>query len=150
MLEKKAVLAGEESGGFAFNGAIGERDGILSGLKILEFLSKTEYTIPKILKKLKNISGEFYYTRKDIQLKNSTKTNQEIVKNLINDNISQLGDIDILQINSMDGYKFILKNDNWAAIRFSGTEPLIRLYCEARTNKLARKIISDMESKLNF
>tara|TARA_B100001750_G_C15519906_1_gene610690 strand:- start:3968 stop:5389 length:1422 start_codon:yes stop_codon:yes gene_type:complete len=150
MLEKKAVLAGEESGGFAFNGAIGERDGILSGLKILEFLSKTEYTIPKILKKLKNISGEFYYTREDIQLKNSTKTNQEIVKNLINDNISQLGGIDILQINSMDGYKFILKNDNWAAIRFSGTEPLIRLYCEARTNKLARKIISDMESKLNF
>ena len=50
----------------------------------------------------------------------------------------------------MDGYKFILKNDNWAAIRFSGTEPLIRLYCEARTNKLARKIISDKsKSKLS-
>ena len=80
----------------------------------------------------------------------SFKLLPEIVKNLINDNISQLGGIDILQINSMDGYKFILKNDNWAAIRFSGTEPLIRLYCEARTNKLARKIISDMESKLNF
>ena len=150
MLEKKAVLAGEESGGFAFNEAIGERDGILSGLKILEFLAKTEYTIPQILKKLKNICGEFYYEREDIYLKNKSMINQEIAKNLVNKNISQLGGIDILQINSMDGHKFILENDNWAAIRFSGTEPLIRLYCEARTHKLARKIISDMESKLNF
>ena len=150
MLEKKAILAGEESGGFAFHDAIGERDGLLSGLKILEFLSKTDYTIPQILQKLKKISGEFYYEIKNISLKQGSHSNEEIIKNLAGKNISQLGGINILQTNTMDGYKFLLENDNWSAIRFSGTEPLIRLYCEARTYKLARKIISDMESKLNL
>jgi len=150
MLEKKAILAGEESGGFAFHDAIGERDGILSGLKILEFLSKTGYTIPQILEKLKIKTGEFHYERKDIPLKHGSYPNEEIIKNLVSKTLSQLSGINILQTNTMDGYKFLLENDDWAAIRFSGTEPLIRLYCEARTYKLAREIISDMESHLNL
>ena len=150
MTEKKAILAGEESGGFAFNDALGERDGILTGLKILEFLSKTKYTIPKILEKLQSITGEFIYSRQDIILNGRKNDYEKIVEKLTDHKISTLGGLKITNSNSIDGYKFILENQNWAAIRFSGTEPLIRLYSEARNLKLARKIISDMQSKLNI
>lgn len=128
MVELNALMAGEESGGFAFRGHVPERDGILSGLYVLEYMAKSGKPLSDLLEDLFRLVGPHFYHRRDIEF-NSTE--EDRIRNLLNDpNLSHLGEFAVLASDSIDGRRLHFE-DGWLGVRFSGTEPLLRVYSEA-------------------
>ena len=121
-------MGGEESGGFAFRGHIPERDGILSGLYFLEYMARTGEKPTRLLQRLTDKVGPHYYNRRDIAFQISDR---DRILNLINNpELDTIAGIPILDNDTIDGKRFHIK-EGWLAVRFSGTEPLLRLYAEA-------------------
>lgn len=142
MLEKDALIGGEESGGYGYRGHIPERDGILSSLLFLDFMIKLEMSPAKLIKYLHNKVGEHYYMREDIKIGSPTKYNS--AKDLIlNSNIRNIGKFKVLSANRTDGLKLNL-SEGWLAIRLSGTEPLLRVYAESNSASTTRYIVQTM------
>lgn len=134
MIKNKNAIGGEESGGFGYSYYLPERDGIFSGLLMLEFLAKEKRTFRQILKAVDREYGKLRYGRIDVhfkqhQRKEIERSVFEFEKKLIYNNKK------IIDINKKDGTKFILSSDEWILFRFSGTEPLLRIYCEAGTKR---------------
>ena len=126
--EVDAIMGGEESGGFAFRGHIPERDGILSGLYFLEYMATTGEKPTRLLQRLTDKVGPHYYNRRDIAFQISDR---DRILNLINNpELDTIAGIPILDNDTIDGKRFHIK-EGWLAVRFSGTEPLLRLYAEA-------------------
>ena len=138
MTEVDALMGGEESGGFAFRGHIPERDGILSGLYILEYMATTGDSPTQLLQRLLNMVGPHSYHRRDIGFQASDR--ESILQNLNNPNLSEIAGIPILDSDSIDGKRFHI-DDGWLAVRFSGTEPLLRIYAEAATPELVTQLL---------
>ncbi len=130
MLEVNAMLGGEESGGYAFRGHVPERDGILAGLYLLDFMVQTGKRPTELLRMLfEEVGAEFYYKRIDVPLLNNI-VKEEARKRLDEANPKALAGLRVVEKVTIDGYKFSLEDRGWLLVRFSGTEPLIRVYCE--------------------
>ena len=128
MDELDALMAGEESGGFAFRGHVPERDGILSGLYVLEYMARSGRTVSELLANLFSLVGPHYYHRRDIEFRASDRPR---IADLVNNpRLERLGDFPVTSTDSIDGRR-LLFDDGWLGIRFSGTEPLLRIYSEA-------------------
>ncbi len=140
MLETDAMIGGEESGGFAFKGNVPERDGILAGLYFLDMMVNMKKSPSQLLKLLFEKVGAHYYDRIDTQFKGD-KT--EKINNILNANPKEIGGFKVLGLNSLDGYKFDLDDGGWLLIRFSGTEPIIRVYCETTVKERIPDILAD-------
>ena len=125
---RNALMAGEESGGFAFRGHVPERDGILSGLLLLEYMAATGRTPSQLLEQLFEEVGPHYYHRRDLEFHPAERGRiQELVNR---PDIVNLGPFEVVDADAIDGRRFHFE-DGWLAIRFSGTEPLLRIYAEA-------------------
>jgi phosphomannomutase len=131
MLETNAMIGGEESGGYAFRGHVPERDGILANLYFLDFMVRTKLKPSQLLRKLFEKVGEHYYGRIDKVVEPQQK--EEMLAKLQSTAPRQLAGIDVVQTITTDGFKFMLRDGSWVLIRFSGTEPLIRYYVEAKS-----------------
>ena len=127
MLETDALIGGEESGGYAFRGNVPERDGILAGLYMLDLMVKTELKPSQLLQKVFSIVGPHYYDRIDTRFSGDHEARKKMV---LAANPVSIGGLKVKGLNSTDGYKFLLEDGGWLLIRFSGTEPIIRVYCE--------------------
>jgi phosphomannomutase len=128
MDELNAMMAGEESGGFAFRGHVPERDGILSGLYVLECMAKSGKTMRQLLGELFERVGPHFYHRRDIEFESDDR---ERIRLLVNDSeLKRLGAFPVVSTDSIDGRRLRF-DDGWLAVRFSGTEPLLRIYAEA-------------------
>ena len=128
MDELNALMAGEESGGFAFRGHVPERDGILSGLFVLECMARSGKTVSELLSDLFEKVGPHYYNRRDIEF---DAPDRERINRLVNDpSLSRLGEYLVESSDSIDGRRLHF-HDGWLGVRFSGTEPLLRIYAEA-------------------
>ena len=145
MSEVNALIAGEESGGFAFQGHIPERDGILSGLYILEYMARTGRTPSQLLDNLFEKVGEYCYHRRDINFDDRDRANIEDRLSTIE--LTDLGGGPIISSDSIDGKRLIF-NDGWLASRFSGTEPLLRIYCESSTEEKVNQLLDAAQSYL--
>jgi len=131
MIKKNALIGGEESGGYGFRGHIPERDGILAGLYFLDFMLKTGKTPSELLLYLFSKVGPHHYQRIDIEFPEPEREN--IIRH-VKDNLPQSLDGDrVAKVNSTDGFDFFLADRSWLLIRFSGTEPLLRIYAESNT-----------------
>lgn len=139
MLEHGALMGGEESGGFGFREHIPERDGILSGLFLLDMMVKTGKTLSQLLGWLYQIVGPHEYVRADIPFSGSRK--QEVQKRLETVSPSQLAGFKIEGRDATDGLRFSLAGGSWVVIRFSGTEPLLRIYAESENQEYADQLI---------
>ena len=138
MSEVDALMGGEESGGFAFRGHIPERDGILSGLYFLEYMASTGDTPTRLLQRLTDKVGPHSFHRRDIAFK---ATDQERILEMVNTpGLAEIGGVPILDTDTIDGRRFHLE-DGWLAVRFSGTEPLLRIYAEAATPELVTALL---------
>ena len=146
MLETKALLAGEESGGAAFIGHIPERDGILAGLIILDLITSTGEKISDLLSELYKIVGPHSYHRLDIPFDNTRR--DEILDRLENMQPNDIAGFKILKKDNPDGYRFTLTDDWWLLIRISGTEPLIRIYAEMPNSNLVKKALDEGQKLL--
>ena len=140
MLETNAMIGGEESGGFAFRGNVPERDGILAGLYLLDFMVKLKKKPSELLQLLFDKVGPHYYDRVDTPFSGDRKTREAMI---LQANPKEIGGLKVTCLNTMDGYKFCLEDGGWLLIRFSGTEPIIRVYCETTHQDKVQSILKD-------
>jgi len=139
MLKEDILIGGEETGGVAFKNSIPERDGILSGLLILEMMAMRKKKMMSILKSIDEEYGTYEYKRLDLKYPDDKKPLLMARLN-VNPPKEILGQ-PVVEIKKTDGYKFICPDKSWLMLRLSGTEPILRVYAEAPTEKKALAII---------
>lgn len=140
MLETDALIGGEESGGFAFRGNVPERDGILAGLYILDMMVRLNKKPSQLLELLFEKVGAHYYDRIDTRFSGDLKIRKKMIETA---NPKEIGGLKVTEFNYFDGYKFCLEDGGWLLIRFSGTEPLIRVYTETTHKEKIKDILHD-------
>lgn len=141
MLETNAMIGGEESGGFAFGGHVPERDGILANLFLLDFMVQTGKKPSELVEMLFEKVGPHYYDRIDVPIDAAKR--EAIKAKLAQAQPARIAGVEVIGKNTTDGYKFLLADGGWLLIRMSGTEPLMRIYCETTKKKLVRAILED-------
>ena len=139
LLMNDALIGGEESGGYGFRGHIPERDGILAALYFLDLMVKTGKTPSQLVEHLFSIVGTHHYNRADVHFPPDEREN--IINRLKNNPVEILNNIKIDKLNTVDGYKYILTDGSWLLIRFSGTEPLLRIYAESDTPQKVEELL---------
>jgi phosphomannomutase len=139
MLETNALIGGEESGGYAFRGHIPERDGILAGLFLLDMMVKLGKSPSQLVEYLFGKVGAHYYDRLDVAFPHERR--QEIVNRLRSESPSEIAGVPVARILREDGFKYVLTDGSWLLIRFSGTEPVMRIYAEAASPERVREMI---------
>ncbi len=140
MLETNALIGGEESGGYAFRGHVPERDGILAGLYLLDMMVRLERKPHELLDLLFSKVGAHYYDRIDTPFKGDR---QEKIDRILAANPKTIGGLKVTDLVTVDGYQFLLEDGGWLLIRFSGTEPIIRVYCETTHEDKVQAILQD-------
>ena len=128
MMETNALIGGEESGGYGFRGHVPERDGILAGLYMLDFIARTGKKPSELLAELYAKVGPHYYDRLDIAPKEEDRAN--IWKRAEDARPDTVAGINVTARDTTDGFRFSLGDKGWLLFRFSGTEPLVRIYAE--------------------
>jgi phosphomannomutase len=140
MVETDAAIGGEESGGYAFKGHVPERDGILAGLMFLDLMSRTGRKPTELIQDLFALVGEHYYDRVDVHY--PAEERQEILRRVREGKPEQLAGFPVESINTTDGWKYMLGNGGgWMLIRFSGTEPVMRVYTETSAPENVQPIL---------
>ncbi len=145
MVKHDALIGGEESGGYAFRNHVPERDGILANLYLLDLLVRTGKKPTELLEVLfETVGGVHYYDRIDTRLTDNemkaaakAKLDSLVVEDLT------LGGHDVTELVTTDGYKFVMDDGGWLLVRFSGTEPLIRVYTETTDGEAVAQILAD-------
>ncbi|MEM7331435.1 MAG: phosphoglucomutase/phosphomannomutase family protein [Chloroflexota bacterium] len=141
MVEVDAMIGGEESGGYAFQGHVPERDGILAGLYLLDLMVQTGKKPSQLLDLLFEKVGAHYYDRIDSYFDAEKKP--EILANVSAARPETIGGLKVTDIVTIDGHQFIMEDGGWLLIRFSGTEPVIRVYCETTHESRVQDILAD-------
>jgi len=141
MLEADVLIGGEETGGVAFKDSIPERDGILSGLLILEMLAMRKKKILDIMKAIDREYGTYEYRRLDMKYPDEKKP--KLMESLRTSPPSSVLGRKVVSVNRLDGEKFICEDGSWLMLRLSGTEPILRVYAEAPTGKRALAILEE-------
>ncbi len=150
MLERDILIGGEESGGIGITRHLPERDGILNSLLLANIMAEEGKPLGHLVRDLQQEYGEHHYGRIDLHLSNEVKG--EAMRRA-NEKPDTIGSFDVQKIESLDGVKFFLDaptNGNgaeaWVLVRASGTEPLLRIYCEAASPELVSQILRETEA----
>jgi len=126
---------------YAFRGNVPERDGILAGLYMLDFMVKTGKKPTELLKDLfAKVGGEYFYDRVDSPFSGDHAARKKII---MDNNPKTLGGLKVTELVTVDGFQFRLEDGGWMLIRFSGTEPILRVYCETRHGDKVKEILED-------
>ncbi|MBL7070970.1 MAG: phosphoglucomutase/phosphomannomutase family protein [Candidatus Omnitrophica bacterium] len=133
------LIGGEEAGGIGYKNYIPERDGILSGLLVLEMMCHRNKKLSAILKDIAKEYGSYYYRRIDTRYPDHLK--QKLMNTLKVKPPARILGKKVVDVKSYDGVKFILEDKTWLLLRFSGTEPILRIYSEAASDKRALKLL---------
>ncbi|MGD8603595.1 MAG: phosphoglucomutase/phosphomannomutase family protein [Anaerolineales bacterium] len=141
MLEVDALIGGEESGGYAFKDHVPERDGILAGLYLLDMMVRLDRKPSQLVDLLFEVVGGHYYDRIDSPLPPGEK--DEYTHNIESADPKTIGGLKVTGLDTLDGYKFNLEDGGWLLIRFSGTEPIVRVYTETTHKDKVQPILQD-------
>jgi phosphomannomutase len=141
MLKDDVLIGGEESGGISFKGHIPEADGVLMGLLLLEIVATAKRPFEDLVEFLLAEVGPSHYARLDMRLARPI-SKPEMVKRLHSEAPSSIGRNKVRDINSLDGVKYIFEDDSWLLIRPSGTEPVLRVYAEARKPEMVDALLA--------
>lgn len=128
MMELDAMIAGEESGGYAFRGHLPERDGVLTALLMLDFLAKTERRPSQLLEELNAEIGRHEYDRVDVTIREDER--EAIRARVAEADPGTIAGLHVESRDEVDGFRFTMEGGWWLLLRFSGTEPLLRIYAE--------------------
>lgn len=139
MLKGGVLLGAEESGGIGFPGHIPERDGIAAGLMLLELLALEKISINKILARLEKEFGPHRYGRIDTHFPLEKRT--AVMEFLQKNPPDRLLRSPVAKVKAFDGVKFIAQDSSWLMLRGSGTEPILRIYAEAKTGAAAQTLL---------
>jgi len=142
------LIGGEESGGIGISNYLPERDGILIGLLMVEMRAARQLPVSQLLTELWRTYGEFHYRRRDLELPSAQAA--ALVARLRQVPPGNLAGIEVTGVEDLDGVKLLLGDDGWIMARPSGTEPVLRLYCEARTPELVEQLLLAMATHLGL
>lgn len=139
MLKGNVILGAEESGGIGFPGHIPERDGILAGLVLLEMLATERVSVNKLIAKLEKEYGPHRYSRIDTHFPLEKRA---ALMDFCKENPpAKLLRSPVAQIKSYDGVKYVAEDGSWLMLRGSGTEPILRIYAETKSDADAKKLL---------
>jgi phosphomannomutase len=140
MVDVGAIFGGEESGGYAFGDHIPERDGFVSGLFLLDFMSVTGRTVRGLIDYLFEQIGPHYYDR--IDLAYDAVQHQAVLERMQQARPDKLAGLKVTGLLTIDGFRFDLEDGGWLIVRFSGTEPLLRIYCETTHGDRVQELLN--------
>ncbi len=135
MVSEKIVAGGEEAGGMGLPNFIPERDGTLAGLLILEMMVYNKRNFKQLVEDMEREFGRYYYSRLDYKF-----DAKNVDLNKLKTITSVLGK-KVIEVKDYDGVKLICENEDWLMFRPSGTEPLVRIYSEAKSAKRSKDIL---------
>jgi len=139
MLATDAMIGGEESGGFAFRG-LPERDGLVVALALMDLMIETGRTPSQLVEDLyESVGDRWCYDRRDVRFPGQLR--EAVSDRLAGAEPSRLAGLDVARIDRQDGHKFWFADGGWLLIRFSGTEPLMRVYTETTRGDLVEAIL---------
>jgi phosphomannomutase len=140
MLEKNALIGGEESGGYGFRGHVPERDAVLAALYFLDFMVSTGKSPAQLLQYLFSKVGPHYYDRQDYHLPQSQC--EPLINRLMHSQPQTIDGVKVDKFDTVDGFRFTLVDKSWLLIRLSGTEPLMRIYAETDSPERVNRILA--------
>ena len=141
MLQAEVTIGGEESGGIGYGTHIPERDALLSALYVLEAVVESGEDLGTIYRRLQQKTDfTANYDRIDLPLANMD-VRAKLLERLKNDTPREVAGMPVKDCLDIDGYKFRMSDMTWLLIRFSGTEPVLRLYCQAPTMPEVKKVL---------
>jgi len=140
MRERDLLIGGEESGGVSVKTHIPEKDGILACAMISELRAKAGKTLGELLKDIMEDVGFVYNERINLHCEEDIK--KQKLEFLYNSPPQRLADIEVENVVTLDGIKFLLSDGSWLLIRPSGTEPIVRIYAESERLEIKDKLIS--------
>jgi phosphomannomutase len=139
MIKGGVLLGAEESGGIGFPNHIPERDGIAAGLFLLELLATERISVNRMVAALEKKFGPHRYGRIDAHFPLEKRAAlMEFLKRSPPDRLLRSP---IAQVKSDDGVKYIAEDTSWLMLRGSGTEPILRIYAEAKTDGDVQKLL---------
>ncbi len=139
LLSGKLLIGGEESGGFGFRDYLRERDGIMSGLLLVEMMAFRKRGITRLIADMEKEFGKLFFRREDLEYPERLK--KILVDRLLKKPLTRLAGVMIKRIRTDDGIKFVADDDSWLLMRLSGTEPILRIYAEAPEKKRVEAIM---------
>lgn len=140
MITENVLIGGEESGGISIQGNIPEGDGVLMGLLLIEMVAVSGKSLHTLVKELLEEVGPAFYERKDQRLKFPIQK-KDMVQYLKNNQPEEIGGVKVQELKTTDGVKYILEDDSWLLIRPSGTEPVLRVYAEGRSEEMVQALL---------
>jgi alpha-D-glucose phosphate-specific phosphoglucomutase len=140
ILKGDVLIGGEESGGISIKGHIPEGDGVLMGLLLLEIVSAAGVPLHELVADLQASVGPTHYARRDMPLRRPV-AKADMVARLTGDVPPTLAGQEIVDVQTIDGVKYLLSDDSWLLIRPSGTEPVLRVYAEAREPEMVDALL---------
>ena len=150
MLERDILIGGEESGGIGIRRHMPERDGILNSLLLAHIMAEEGKPLGRLVRDLQQEYGEHHYGRTDLHLSNEVKDD---AMRRAGARPPKIGSFEVQKVETLDGVKFFLEAptygsgaEAWVLIRASGTEPLLRIYCEAASPELVSQILKETEA----
>ncbi|MCR5330511.1 MAG: phosphoglucomutase/phosphomannomutase family protein, partial [Lachnospiraceae bacterium] len=146
MSETDAIIGGESSGGMAVKGHIRGKDGIYAAALIVEMLAVTGMKLSAIIENIKKEYGAMAFTEKDFRFSQAKK--EEIIGRLFSDKELPELPFAIAKISYLDGLKIYFTSGGWISVRFSGTEPLLRIFSEMQTAEETEKLCRIFEEFL--
>src|SRR5262245_4960378 len=142
----KSAAAGEESGGYAFADHLPERDGVFNALLLIESLTLGAGDLGRALDDLASGFGAFAYGRKDVYL--AVPVIREDLPRVARAPSRELAGAPVTEVRDLDGIKYFFGGRGWLLHRLTGTEPMIRLYCEHEEETVMERVLEEAEARL--
>ncbi len=146
MLSGEVGIGGEESGGLGVSFFLPERDGVLSGLLLLEAIACSGVSFRELLARQDREHGSFSYGRRDVRL--PMPVLRTFVDGLSTAPPSRRADAAVTGVETMDGVKLLLGGRGWLLHRLSGTEPILRVYAEHEDPGVVEKLLAETTEAL--
>ncbi len=140
MMSEDVLIGGEELGGISFKGHIPEGDGPAMGLLLVEMVAEAKKPLYEMVSDLLEDVGPAFYERKDLRLSRPV-AKAEMTDFLTKQAPAEIGGEQVAEISTRDGVKYILADDSWLLIRPSGTEPVLRVYAEGRSQEMVKALL---------
>jgi phosphomannomutase len=139
MLQQDILIGGEESGGIGLSRHMPERDGIFLNLLMLDLLAVSGKKPTELIRDMWKEFGEFHFGRRDLHI--PIEAGMSVVQTLKSAPPAVFAGRKVQNIGTLDGSKVFLEKDSWILFRQSGTEPLLRVYCEAGSKREVEEIL---------
>ncbi|MCL4529643.1 MAG: phosphoglucomutase/phosphomannomutase family protein [Chloroflexi bacterium] len=140
MMQEDVLIGGEESGGISFKGHIPEGDGPIMGLLLVEMIAAWKKPLGELVNDLLEEVGPAFYERVDLRLSRPV-AKAEMTEFLTKQAPDEIGGQKVDEVSQRDGVKYIMADDSWLLIRPSGTEPVLRVYVEGRTQEMVKSLM---------